>query len=164
MAANTIQRRPYRVRRPGESITLVHLYNWLAKGMWGASAAATALAISPVALLIALLLNVPVGRPATMMGILLAGALGLGIQYGLSIAERPALRGNFSPLVVLALVLDFAANLGGAYLVLPFLTTAFGWTMGLWGWLVYPVAAGLLTLGPELGWALALHEQKGGNR
>src|SRR5438874_2452465 len=103
--ATQIQRRPYRVKRPGENVSLVHLYNWLSRSIWFISAAATALAVFPLARAITLLLQVPTGDPATLVAIALAGVAGMGIQYGLSIAERPVLRGNLSPLVVLALVL-----------------------------------------------------------
>lgn len=156
------RRQPKRIRRPGENVRLSDVYDGIARALWLASSGSSGLVAYAIVRAVLTLVGLD---PLTMdaASTVIAGAIGLGLQYLFSVSERPLLHGHFSPVVVAALVLDCASNVGGAALLLPFIAGVYSWPVW-WPWLGFPLTALLLTLGPELCWALALRERARENR
>ncbi|KPV52161.1 hypothetical protein SE17_17120 [Kouleothrix aurantiaca] len=91
-----------RIARPGENVSLSQMYGWGAWAMWFLSSVATAFAANPLMVKIAARVGYS-GDTGEAVGLGLAILFGFGLQWSITIAERPVLRFNLSPLVLFAL-------------------------------------------------------------
>jgi len=125
------------------------MYGYGAWMMWLLSSVATSFAANPLMVKFAGRVGYG-GNTGEAVGLGLAILFGFGLQWSITIAERPVLRFHLSPLVLFALIADFVTNWLGVASFLPLVADSLGSTGGL----VQTLATVALTLGPEIFWAL----------